>query len=89
MTGLASAAGLLPDATGHFGQYGGRFVPEALIAALDALDAAYRHASADEAFQAEFSRLLRDYANLPSPLYRAERLSAHAGAPVYLSLIHI
>jgi tryptophan synthase beta chain len=84
MTGLASAAGLLPDATGHFGQYGGRFVPEALIAALDALDAAYRHASADEAFQAEFSRLLRDYANLPSPLYRAERLSAHAGARVYL-----
>ena len=49
-----TAAGLLPDPSGHFGVYGGRFVPEALIAALDALDAAYRHAQADEAFQAEF-----------------------------------
>ena len=82
--GLLSAAGLLPDATGHFGVFGGRFVPEALIAALDALDTAYRHSLADEGFQAEFGRLLRDYANCPSPLYRADRLSAHAGARVYL-----
>jgi tryptophan synthase beta chain len=69
---------------GHFGPYGGRFVPEALIAALDQLDAAYRHALTDETFQAEFGALLRDYANLPSPLYRADRLSAKAGATIFL-----
>ncbi|WP_433078792.1 tryptophan synthase subunit beta [Dactylosporangium sp. CA-052675] len=79
-----SAAGLLPDPEGHFGTYGGRFVPEALIAALDQLDAAYRHAQADEAFQAEFGRLLRDYANTPSPLYRAERLARGTGARIFL-----
>jgi tryptophan synthase beta chain len=79
-----SAAGLVPDPTGHFGQYGGRFVPEALIAALDELDAAYRHAQADEGFQAELNRLLRDYAGCPSMLYRADRLSAQAGAQILL-----
>src|SRR5205085_3990899 len=47
-------------------------------------DAAYRHAQADEAFQAEFGALLRDYANLPSPLYRAERLSRGTNAIIYL-----
>jgi tryptophan synthase beta chain len=81
---MSTAAGLMPDALGHFGTYGGRFVPEALIAALDELDAAYRHAQADEAFQAEFGRLLRDYANCPSPLYRADRLSARLGGEIYL-----
>jgi tryptophan synthase beta chain len=81
---LAVAVGLAPDATGHFGRYGGRFVPEALIAALDELDAAYRHAMTDESFQAEFAAMLRDYANCPSPLYRAERLSAVAGARILL-----
>jgi tryptophan synthase beta chain len=80
----ASVAGLVPDAFGHFGKFGGRFVPEALIAALDQLDAAYRHAMADEAFQVEFGRLLRDYAGTPSLLYSAERLSAHAGARILL-----
>jgi tryptophan synthase beta chain len=84
MTGMLSASGLLPDLSGHFGTYGGRFVPEALIGALEALDRAYRHAQADEAFQAEFHRLLTTYANTPSPLYLAERLSAHAGARVLL-----
>jgi len=79
MTAAASVAGLLPDPRGHFGRYGGRFVPEALIAALDELDAAYRHAMADEAFQVEFGRLLRDYAGTPSRLYDATRLSAEAG----------
>jgi len=84
MTAFLSAAGLAPDSTGHFGRYGGRFVPEALIAALDQLDAAYRHATADEGFQAEFGRLLRDYAGCPSMLYSADRLSAHAGARIFL-----
>jgi tryptophan synthase beta chain len=79
-----SAAGLVPDITGHFGRYGGRFVPEALIAALDQLDGAYRHSLADEGFQAEFGRLLRDYAGCPSMLYAADRLSAEAGARLLL-----
>ncbi|HEX6447296.1 MAG TPA: tryptophan synthase subunit beta [Streptosporangiales bacterium] len=72
------------DLFGHFGRYGGRFVPEALIAALDELDVEYRKAWADEAFRAEFDRLLREYANCPSPLYEASRLSAELGARVLL-----
>ena len=74
----------LPDARGHFGRYGGRFVPEALVAALDQLEAAYREAKADPAFQAEFAALLRDYAGAPSLLYDARRLSAQVGARVLL-----
>jgi tryptophan synthase beta chain len=69
---------------GHFGRFGGRFVPEALIAALDELDAAYREASGDPAFQAEFGAMLRDYAGCPSPLYEARRLSAELGARILL-----
>jgi tryptophan synthase beta chain len=84
MSGESSAAGLVPDPSGHFGRFGGRFMPEALIPALDELDAAYRHAQADEAFQAEFTRLLRDYAGCPSKLYDATRLSEHAGARILL-----
>jgi tryptophan synthase beta chain len=82
--GVLSASGLLPDASGHFGRFGGRFVPEALIAALDELDAAHRHAMADEAFQAEFNRLLREYANAPSRLYDATRLSGEVGVRILL-----
>jgi tryptophan synthase beta chain len=84
MSGELSAAGLLPDLAGHFGRYGGRFMPEALVPALDELDAAYRHAQVDEAFQAEFHRLLRDYAGTPSMLYDATRLSETAGARILL-----
>jgi tryptophan synthase beta chain len=80
----ALAAGLIPDSTGHFGRFGGRFVPEALIKALDELDTTYRHAMADEAFQAEFGALLRDYAGTPSLLYDATRLSRQAGARILL-----
>jgi len=75
---------LLPDATGHFGPFGGRFIPEALVAALDELDAAYRSAKADPAFVAEFEAMLRDYAGAPSSLYEARRLSAQAGARILL-----
>jgi tryptophan synthase beta chain len=78
------AADLLPDRVGHFGEYGGRFVPEALIAALDQLDAAFRQAMADEGFQAEFGQLLREYAGLPSLLYHATRLSTEVGARILL-----
>jgi tryptophan synthase beta chain len=81
---MLSAAGLAPDEYGHFGRYGGRFMPEALIPALDELDAAYRHAMVDESFQAEFNRLLRDYAGAPSMLYQADRLSETAGVRILL-----
>ena len=69
----------VPDETGHFGPYGGRFVPEALIAALDELAAAYDDARRDPAFGAELDRLLRTYVGRPTPLTDAARLAAHAG----------
>ncbi len=68
-----------PDATGHFGPYGGRFVPEALVAALDELEAAYHAAQADPAFAAELDHLQRTYTGRPSILTEARRLSEHAG----------
>ena len=68
-----------PDARGHFGRYGGRFVPEALIAALDQLTAAYADARADPAFTARLDGLLADYTGRPSPITEASRLSEHAG----------
>jgi len=75
----------VPDARGRFGDFGGRFVPETLMFALDQLDAAYREAKNDPAFQSEFTRLLNDYAGRPSRLYFAERLTQHAGgARIYL-----
>ena len=73
-----------PDAAGRFGPYGGRYVPEALIAALDELTAAYEKAITDDEFQTEFRRLLRDYAGRPSLLYDADRLSEELGARVLL-----
>ncbi|TDC37021.1 tryptophan synthase subunit beta [Micromonospora sp. 15K316] len=79
-----AATGSRPDAAGHFGRFGGRFVPEALVAALDELTEAHRTAMADESFRAEFAALLRDYAGTPSLLYPAERLSAKLGARVLL-----
>jgi tryptophan synthase beta chain len=69
----------IPDSTGHFGAYGGRFVPEALVAALDEIDVEFTAAQSDPLFAAELSRLLRDYGGRPSPLSEAERFSAHAG----------
>ncbi|WP_433377640.1 tryptophan synthase subunit beta [Actinoplanes sp. CA-142083] len=75
---------VLPDISGHFGRYGGRFVPEALVRALDELDAAYRTAKTDPIFQAEFADLLKNYAGVPSLLYRATRLSERVGADILL-----
>ncbi|MEN8673821.1 tryptophan synthase subunit beta [Nocardioides sp.] len=72
------------DERGWFGDFGGRFMPEALIAALDELTDAWHDAAADPAFGAEFDAILRDYANLPSPLYLAERLSEQVGVRVLL-----
>ena len=74
----------LPDAAGHFGRFGGRFMPEALIAPLDELEASWREAMLDESFTAEFDRLLREYAGVPSLLYDATRLSEVIGMRVLL-----
>ncbi|MGH4013758.1 MAG: tryptophan synthase subunit beta [Pseudonocardiaceae bacterium] len=68
-----------PDVRGYFGRYGGRFVPEALIAALDELTAAYAEARADPEFTARLDGLLADYTGRPSPITEAPRLSEHAG----------
>jgi tryptophan synthase beta chain len=73
-----------PDATGHFGDFGGRFMPEALVAALDELTAAWRDAMADPGFCGELDRMLREYAGTPSRLYEATRLSERAGARILL-----
>jgi tryptophan synthase beta chain len=69
----------VPDSTGHFGPYGGRFVPEALVAAIDELTAAFHQTQADPAFRAELTRLLRDYTGRPSPLTDVAKFSEHAG----------
>jgi tryptophan synthase beta chain len=69
----------VPDASGHFGPYGGRFVPEALVAALDELTAAHAAARTDPAFLAELDRLLTTYAGRPTPLTDARRLPEHVG----------
>ena len=74
-----------PAAADRFGPYGGRYVPETLITALDELTSAYRDATADPAFAAELRGLLENYAGRPSPLYRAPRVEEAIGAgPVYL-----
>jgi tryptophan synthase beta chain len=74
-----------PDSGGHFGIYGGRYVAETLMPALEALDAAYRAACEDPAFHAEFRQMLSDYVGRPSPLYLARRLTAACGgARIYL-----
>src|SRR5699024_1162711 len=74
----------LPDARGHFGRFGGRFMPEALVAPLDELDQAWTDAKNDPEFVAELDAMMRDYANVPSPLYEAQRFSREAGARILL-----
>ncbi|MGZ6038580.1 MAG: tryptophan synthase subunit beta [Phenylobacterium sp.] len=74
-----------PDAHGRFGDYGGQYVPETLMPLVHDLDAAYAAAKADEGFQAELASFLTHYVGRPSPLYFAERLTAHyGGAKIYL-----
>ena len=78
-------AGRLPDALGHFGPYGGRYVPETLMAALEALEAGYEAARQDPAFQEEVGYTLRQYVGRPTPLYLARRLSERLRGPrIYL-----
>jgi tryptophan synthase beta chain len=84
---MASAAKpqTVPDALGHFGPYGGRYVPEILVAPLDQLEATYNEAACDPEFQAELDELYRQFAGRPTPLYHARRLSKHlGGAEIYL-----
>jgi tryptophan synthase beta chain len=82
--GAAGGAGAALGVQERFGPYGGRFVPEVLIAALDELTAAWAQARAEAGFRAELDRLLRDFVGRPTPLYLAERLSERAGGRVYL-----
>ncbi len=74
----------IPDALGHFGPYGGRFVPETLIHALDELSDEYARARRDPAFVDELDRSLREFAGRPTPLVRVERFSTAAGCQVFL-----
>src|ERR1700761_769323 len=76
---------LIPTRPGRFGDYGGRYVPETLMAALEELETAYEQAKADPIFRAELDTLLRDYAGRPTPLYFAQRLTERlGGAKIYL-----
>lgn len=81
---LANSLRSQPDDRGHFGQFGGRYVAETLMPLILDLEREYRAAKADPAFAAEFDDLLEHFVGRPSPLYHAERLSAHlGGAKIY------
>jgi len=75
----------VPDERGYFGLYGGKFVPETLMPALEELERAYKESRRDPAFHCELREILHDYAGRPTPLYLARRLTAHcSGAKIYL-----
>ncbi len=75
----------LPDPQGHFGPYGGKFVPETLMHPLEELEAAYLKAKMDPSFQAELNRLFHEYSGRPTPLFFASRLTGRlGGAKIYL-----
>lgn len=69
----------VPDEKGHYGDYGGRYVPETLFSALEELESAYRSSQQDSQFQQELARRQRDFCGRPTPLFFAERLTAHCG----------
>jgi tryptophan synthase beta chain len=73
-----------PDAKGRFGAYGGRYVPETLIPALEELESVFTEAWGDATFKAEYERLLRDYVGRPTPLTQADRLSEETGLHVVI-----
>jgi tryptophan synthase beta chain len=82
---MTEALNTHPDAGGHWGRYGGRYVPETLMAPLEELTEAFEAARRDPGFQHEFEALLRDYSGRPTPLFHAARLTERAGgARVYL-----
>ncbi len=78
---MSSAPQSVPDARGRFGPYGGRYVPETLMAPLEELEAAYTSAKADPTFKAELDDLLTNFAGRPTPLQLASRLTSHLGGP--------
>jgi tryptophan synthase beta chain len=81
----SAAARAMPDGKGRFGAFGGRYVPETLVAPLEELEAAYAAARDDKSFQAELNTLLRDFAGRPTPLQYASRLTELLGGPkIYL-----
>jgi tryptophan synthase beta chain len=83
MNGMAKVP--TPDARGHFGPYGGRYVPETLMHPLEELEAEYERASVDPEFQEQFHYYLREFCGRPTPLYHAERLTRElGGAKIYL-----
>lgn len=83
-TSLEPASTMVPDALGRFGPYGGRYVPETLMRALDELTVEYERSIKDQAFQDELAVLWRDFVGRPSPLYHAQRLSEKCGgAQIY------
>src|SRR4051812_45808549 len=85
MSATLKAHSAVPDSSGHFGPYGGIFVPETLVFALQALDREYRRAKSDAEFNREFEAYLRDYVGRPSRLYFARRLTEKlGGAKIYL-----
>src|SRR5258707_2137691 len=82
---MSATTGLPTSVAGRFGAYGGRYVPETLMAALEELEHAYAEAKEDSAFQAELDLLLKDFAGRPTPLYFAKRLTEElGGAKIYL-----
>ncbi len=74
----------MPDERGHFGRFGGRFMPEALVGPLEEITIAWHEAQNDPTFTNELERMMREYANVPSPLYEARRFSKAAGARILL-----
>ena len=85
MTTTTRATTALPDERGRFGDFGGRFVPETLMSAIEELEREYAAAQSDEAFQAEMQSLSRHYVGRPTPLYFAENLTAElGGAQIYI-----
>src|SRR5436190_23330330 len=74
-----------PDENGHWGKFGGRYVPETLVAPLEELTKEFTRARNDPHFWRDLNQLLRDYCGRPTPLFHAQRLTAHAGgAQLYL-----
>ena len=86
---MPARARQLPDPNGYFEQFGGRFIPETLMPALNELEAAYTEARADSSFQEQFHRLCQEYIGRPTPLYLAEQLSARVGGATILALYYV
>src|SRR6202041_446465 len=78
---MSAIAQMVPDARGRYGRYGGRYVPETLMAPLEELERAYAEARADTSFQSQLDKLLHDFAGRPTPLQFASRLTEQFGGP--------